>query len=51
MKKNTADLALLCENAEDNALEAQIEKSDQMIDPSSGLPGEVGVGVDSDGVI
>jgi len=39
------------ENAEDNALEAQIEKSDQMVDPSSGLPGAAGVGVESDGVI
>jgi len=39
------------ENAEDNALEAQIEKSDQMIDPSSGLPGDAGAGVDSDGVV
>jgi len=39
------------ENAEDNVLEAQIEKSDEVVDPSSGLPGEAGVGVESDGVI
>ena len=39
------------ENAEDDVLEAQIEKSDETIDPSSGEPGGIGGGVDSDGVI
>ena len=39
------------ENAEDNILEAQIEKSDEQISPSSGDPVAGGGGLESDGVI
>lgn len=39
------------ENGEDDMLEAEIEKSDETIDPSSGVGEDVGGGVDSDGVI
>jgi len=39
------------EAGEDNALEAEIEATDKIIDPSSGIGDETGGGVESDGVI